>query len=269
MSGLLRFPVAVRTFLILAIASLSAVPAPANAGDRVLVFAAASLRNALDEIGAAWGEKTGATLVVSYAGSSALARQIEQGAPADLFVSANLDWMDYLSERGLTDAASERELLSNRLVLIAPKDSEVELAIAPGVDLLAALGDDGRLAMANTDVVPAGRYGKAALQSLKAWDAVEPRVAQAENVRAALALVSIGEAPLGIVYQTDAAADADVRVVGLFPEETHPPIVYAAALMAGVDKDEARAFLAFLRSPAASAIFADHGFVPLAVATTD
>lgn len=260
---------AVRALLVLALACLSTIPAPVHAGDRVLVFAAASLRDALDEIGAAWQEKTGAALAVSYAGSSALARQIEQGAPADLFVSANLDWMDYLSERGLTDPASERELLSNRLVLIAPKGSTAELAIEPGLDLLTALGEDGRLAMANTDAVPAGRYGKAALQALGAWDAVAPRVAQAENVRAALALVSTGEAPLGIVYQTDAAADADVRVVGLFPEETHPPIVYAAALMAGVDKDAARAFLAFVQSPAAAAIFADHGFVPLAGATTN
>ncbi|WP_127598131.1 molybdate ABC transporter substrate-binding protein [Nitratireductor alexandrii] len=264
-----RFYVAVSALLLLAFASLSALPAPARAADRVLVFAAASLRDALDEIGAAWADKAGATVAVSYAGSSALARQIEQGAPADLFVSANLDWVDYLSERGLTDAASERRLLSNRLVLIAPKGSTAELAIEPGLDLRTALGEDGRLAMANTDAVPAGRYGKAALRSLGAWDAVAPRVAQAENVRAALAIVSTGEAPLGIVYQTDAAADADVRVVGLFPEETHPPIVYAAALMAGVDKDAARAFLAFLESPAAAAIFAEHGFVPLAGTTTN
>jgi molybdate transport system substrate-binding protein len=205
--------------------ALSTGPTPASAqSETVVVFAAASLKNALDEIEAACSEATGKRAVISYAASSALARQIEEGAPADIFISADLDWMDYLAERDLIQADTRSNLVGNRIVLIAPKDSDVALDIAPGFDLAGALGE-GRLAMANTDSVPAGKYGKAALQVLGAWDAVADRVAQAENVRAALMLVARGEAPIGIVYGTDATSDPNVRVLGVFPEDAHPPIV--------------------------------------------
>ena len=172
--------------------------------------------------------KSGEKATISYAASSALAKQIEQGAPADVFFSADLDWMKYLSERKLIKPDTETELLGNRIVLVAPADSSAATEIAPNFDLAGLLGD-GRLAMANVDAVPAGKYGKAALETLGVWASVEGKVAQAENVRAALALVSTGEAPLGIVYQTDAKADPKVKVVGIFPQDTHPPIVYPVA----------------------------------------
>ncbi len=224
----------------------------------LLVFAAASLKDALDEVVAAWRLDTGSRAVVSYAASSALARQIESGAPADLFISADREWMDYLEQRRLIRAQSRTDLLGNRLVLIAPKDSAVQLEIAPGFPIAAALGP-GRLAMANTDAVPAGRYGKAALSHLGVWPAVSGRVAQALDVRGALLIVARGEAPLGIVYATDAAADARVRVVDRFPAGSHPPIVYPSALTATAG-ERAHALLAYLRSAAAKAIWQRHGF---------
>ena len=238
-------------------------PAPADAGERVTVFAAASLKNALDAVGDAWRADTGNELVASYAGSSALARQIEQGAPADLFLSADLDWMAYLSERGLTRKDSETLLLGNSIVLVAPAESTAAATIAPGFDLAGLLGD-GRLAMANVEAVPAGRYGKAALQSLGVWPSVERSVAQAENVRAALALVATGEAPLGIVYRTDAAAEPKVRILGAFPADSHSPIVYPVALLADVDRPQAAELLDYLRSPSARAVFERAGFAVLA-----
>jgi molybdate transport system substrate-binding protein len=236
---------------------------PAWGQEQTTVFAAASLKNALDAVNASWSQDEGRQATISYAGSSALARQIEQDAPADLFISADLDWMAYLSERNLIDTASERRLLGNRIVLVAPADSTVELSIAPGFDLAAALGD-GRLAMANVDAVPAGRYGKAALESLGVWHGVADKVAQAENVRAALQLVALGEAPLGIVYQTDAAAEPGVRVIDTFPEDSHDPIIYPAALIAGSENSQAAAFLDYLEGDAARAIFVDQGFTVLA-----
>jgi molybdate transport system substrate-binding protein len=238
------------------------LPIAAQAEQRLIVFAAASLKSAMDNIANTYTEETGVETAVSYAGSSALARQIEQGAPADLFVSANLDWMDYLAERGLTLKPSETRLLGNRIVLVAPAGSDVEAMIAPGFDLAGLVGD-GRLAMANTDAVPAGIYGKAALQSLGVWQPIEGRVAQAENVRAALALVSTGEAPLGIVYRTDAAADRSVRIVGTFPEHTHPPIVYPAAVLSASDNPAAAGFLKFLQTNTARSLFEAEGFAVL------
>lgn len=252
-----------RRFLVAAAMALCALALPARAQDPVTVFAAASLKTALDDIGAEWSEETGNAATISYAGSSALARQIEEGAPADLFISADLDWMAYLAERDLIDRASERRLLGNRIVLVAPADSAVELAIAPGFDIASALGD-GRLAMANVDAVPAGRYGKAALESLGVWDDVADKVAQTENVRAALQFVALGEAPLGIVYQTDATAEPGVRVVGTFPEDSHDPIVYPAALTAASDDPNAAAFLDYLQGDEARAIFGEQGFTLLA-----
>jgi molybdate transport system substrate-binding protein len=197
--------------------------------------------------------------VASYAASSALAKQIEAGAPADLFFSADLDWMDYVEKKNLIDVASRHTLLGNTLVLIAPKDSTVSLTIAKDFPLLEALGPDGKLAMASVDSVPAGKYGKAALTHLGVWDEVAPRVAQAENVRAALAYVAKGEAPLGIVYGTDARSEPAVRVVGTFPAESHPEILYPVALLASA-KPEARKFLDFLLSSEAAPAFEAQGF---------
>ena len=242
-----------------------AAPAPAAAQGRgVVVFAAASMKEALDEINAAWGRESGGKrATISYAASSALAKQIEQGAPADLFASADPDWMDYAHGKGLIRPETRVTLLGNRLVLIAPKGAAVAVDLAPGLDLASALASvpgGGRLAMANVDAVPAGRYGKAALERLGAWEGVKGRVAQAENVRAALLLVSRGEAPLGIVYRTDAAADPRVDIVGTFPEQTHPPILYPVAITQDSRHPDAPAFLAFLRSSTARAAFERQGF---------
>lgn len=231
--------------------------------DSVTVFAAASLQTAIDGIAVAWEAETGGALVVSYAATSALARQIEQGAPADVFLSADITWMDYLAERGLIRPETRIDLLANRLVLVAPASALEPVAIVPGLDLGEMLGD-GRLALADTDAVPAGRYARAALQFLGLWDDVAGRLAPADNVRAALAFVSRRETPLGIVYLTDAAADPDVDAIGLFPETSHPPIVYPAAVVAGCDKESAAAFVEWLTSPAARCLFAAEGFVPLA-----
>src|SRR6478672_12555252 len=194
-------------------------------GKNVVVFAAASLKDALDEIARQWQRETGKKAVISYAASNTLIKQIEQGAPADMFISADLDWMDYGQQKGLIKPDTRSNLLGNRLVLIAPKDSNISANIQPGFDL-AALLKGGRLAMGNVDAVPAGKYGKASLEKLGVWDSVKDKIAQAETVRAALLFVSRGEAPLGIVYQTDAAADPTVKIVGTFPENTHPPIIY-------------------------------------------
>ncbi|MFV0512558.1 MAG: molybdate ABC transporter substrate-binding protein [Jhaorihella sp.] len=249
-------------FLKLAVGAALALSAPLPAAAEVTVFAAASLKNALDAVATRFEGGGGTTVQVSYAGSSALARQIQQGAPAQIFISANTNWMDVLEGEGLLAAESRSDLLTNRLVLIAGPASDKTPELAPGGDLADALGEDGRLAMALVDAVPAGIYGKAALQSLGLWDSVADRVAQADNVRAALRLVAAGEAPLGIVYATDAKAEPDVRVVGVFPEDSHPPIVYPVAIVAGGDTPDARAFLAFLTGGDAGAVFADHGFGP-------
>lgn len=237
-------------------------PAASLADETVTVFAAASLKNALDAVNAACEADVGEKATISYAASSALAKQIESGAPADIFVSADLDWMAYLSEKNLTKKDTEVKLLGNSIVLVAPADSTVATEIEDGFDLAGLLGE-GKLAMANVDAVPAGKYGKAALEKLGAWAAVEGKVAQAENVRAALALVSTGEAPLGIVYKTDAAADANVKIVGTFPEGSHKPIVYPAAITAESKDDDAAAFLKCMQSAKAKALFEEQGFTVL------
>jgi molybdate transport system substrate-binding protein len=225
----------------------------------VTVFAAASLKEALDAQARAFESRSGDKVVVSYAGSNALARQIESGAPADVFISADLEWMDYLQTRGLLAPRGRVELLRNRLVLIAPSDSRVALTPDAGFPLAAALGP-GRLALANPDSVPAGKYAKAALETLGVWATVEAKVARTENVRAALVLVARGEAPLGIVYATDAAAEPKVRVVATFPENTHPPIVYPGAIVAGDRSTAADALIAFLASASARPIWERFGF---------
>jgi molybdate transport system substrate-binding protein len=246
--------------LALALALLVAPSAsvPARAADAT-IFAAASLKNALDDAIRIYAAKTGREVAVSYAASSALAKQIELGAPADIFLSADLDWMDYLEGRKLIDASSRRILLGNTLVLVAPKHATLSLTLVKNVPLLQALGAEGRLAMANVGSVPAGKYGKAALTSLGVWKDVAPRVVQAENVRAALAFVARGEAPLGIVYGTDAKSEPRVRVVGTFPPESHPKILYPIALLPGAGP-EARRVFDFLLSDEAAAAFAAQGF---------
>ena len=241
----------------LLVASLMATAAHAAP---VTVFAAASLKNALDEVGAEY-EKTGGAARFSYAASSAIARQIEHGAPADVYVSADSDWMNYLAERKLIVAASRRDLLTNRLALIAPADSNVALKVGKGMPLAKALGS-GRLAVAGSDV-PAGKYAKASLTALGAWDSVAGKLVQAENVRAALQFVARGETPLGIVYDTDAKVERKVRIVGLFPDGSHPKIVYPAAVVASSKNPDAAKFLAFMRTPKAAAVFRKYGFTVL------
>jgi molybdate transport system substrate-binding protein len=235
----------------------------AVAQEKVTVFAAASLKNALDAVNAACEADVGEQATVSYAASSALAKQIEEGAPADVFMSADLDWMKYLSDKSLIKADTETQLLGNSIVLVAPADSKAEAKIEKGFDLGGLLGD-GRLAMANVDSVPAGKYGKASLESLGIWVSVEGKVAQAENVRAALALVSTGEAPLGIIYKTDATADPKVKVVGTFPADSHPPIIYPVAQTADSKDAETPVFLKCLQSAKAKRLFEAQGFTVLA-----
>lgn len=223
------------------------------------VLAASSLRGPLDAVATAFTKAGGPPVRISFAASSALARQVEAGAPADVFVSADLDWMDHLDKRGLIAAGTRANLLANELVLIAPRQGAVQLRIAPGFPIAQALGG-GRIALANPASVPAGKYAKAAFTALGVWPSIEGRVAGAENVRAALALVSRGEAPLGVVYRTDAMADAGVRVVDAFPAGTHPPIVYPAAAVKGGQVAEAKRFLDHLRSPAARTAWERAGF---------
>lgn len=247
---------------LLAVSALAiGLAAPAMA-DEVVVFAAASMKTALDAVAADFQTATGHTVTISYAGSNALAKQIIEGAPADIFISAAVNWMDEVEKAGLVADGSRTDLLGNTLVLIAHGKAAAPVAIAPGFDLAGLLGDN-KLAMALVDSVPAGQYGKAALESLGVWPAVEPLVAQSDNVRAALALVSTGEAPLGIVYASDAAADDNVTVVGTFPADSHPAIVYPAALLTGAADAADRAFFEALSSDAADARFAAEGFAIL------
>lgn len=247
--------------LVAAVAALglgSVAPAAAQ-GAGPTVFAAASLKTALDEIGVVWTAKTGKKAAVSYAAASALAKQIEQGAPADLFVSADVDWMDFLAAKGLIRPESRVNLLTNTLVLIAPAGSPAEPKIAKDFPLAATIGD-GRLATGDVRSVPVGKYAKAALTTLGVWAAVEPRIAGAENVRAALSLVARGEARYGIVYGSDARSEPKVMVVDTFPAASHPPIVYPAAITKEATSPDAAAYLDFLKSPEAAKIFAAQGF---------
>lgn len=240
-----------------------ALPRLAMAAAPLTVFAAASLQESLTAAGDAWTRAGGAPVRFSFGASSAMARQIEKGAPADVFLSADLEWMDWLAERRLIVGASRRNLLSNDLVLIAPAASKVALKMGKGMPLARALGD-GRLAVADTTAVPAGKYAKASLTALGVWGSVEGRLLPGENVRAALAYVSRGEAPLGIVYATDARADPKVKVVGVFPTASHPPIVYPGAVLAGSRNSAAAGFLGHLQGPQASAVIRRYGFGVLA-----
>jgi molybdate transport system substrate-binding protein len=237
----------------------AAIPAT---GAEITVFAAASLREAMDEQAKRFESAAESKVIVAYGGSNALARQIEAGAPAEVFISADEDWMDYLDGRRLLVPGTRSNLLGNELVLIAPASSNAALRIAPGFGLATALGGD-KLAMANPDSVPAGKYGKSALESLGVWKNVETQVVRTDNVRAALALVARSEAAFGIVYKTDALAEKKVRIVDTFPRTTHAPIVYPAALVAPGRSPTAKALLNFLRSGAARPIWEKYGFVPL------
>ena len=245
-------------------AALSFAPAgpAAAANGHLVVFAAASMKNALDEIAAGYASSTAKPAPrLSYAGSPALARQIEQGAPADIFISADTDWMDYLERRKLVRSDARADIAGNSLVVIAPAGARVEVGDLRSEALTRAIGD-GRLAVAEVNSVPAGKYAKAALEPLGAWDAVKSRLAQTENVRAALMFVARGEAPLGVVYRTDAFAEPRVAIAASIPPGAHPPITYPAALVSASKNPDAAGFLDYLVSPQARAAFEKHGFVP-------
>lgn len=242
------------------LAALAGAPQPSAAQEQITVFAAASLKNALDDTNAAFAKATGVKVTVSYAASSALAKQIEQGAPADIFISADLQWMDYLGERKLIKPDTRFNLLGNKLVLIAPAASRIgNVSIGPGFDI-AKLAGSGRIAVADVNAVPAGRYARAALEKLGAWAKAEPKLAQAENVRATLAFVARDETPIGIVYETDAKVEPKVKVVGAFPDDSYPPVIYPVAATAITAKQSVSQYLHFLRTPAAKAIFEKYGF---------
>ena len=249
---------------LVAFTALCAAPAQTQSQDKpeLLVFAAASLTNVLGELSPVFEKANGVTVKLSFAASSALARQIESGAAADVFVSADQEWMIYLDDRKLIAPGTRRDLVGNRLVLIAPADSKAALKIEPGFKLAAALGD-GRLATGDPDTVPVGKYAKSALTSLGVWQSVEAKIARAENVRAAMMYVARGEAPLGIVYATDALVDSKVRIVDTFPERTHTPITYPAATTRTA-RAEAQAYVAFLASSEAAATWKKFGFERLA-----
>ena len=240
--------------------ALAGTPQPLIAQEQLTVFAAASLKNAIDETNAAFAKSTGMKVVSSYEASSALAKQIEQGAPADVFISADLRWMDYAAEHKLINPTTRVNLLGNKLVLIAPVDSKLgNVNIGQGFDI-ARLAGDGRIAVADVKAVPAGLYAKAALEKLGAWPAAAPKLAQAENVRATLAFVARGEAPIGIVYETDAKIEPKVKTIGVFPDDSYPPVTYPVAATAETKKASVAQYLGFLRTQAAKTIFEKYGF---------
>jgi molybdate transport system substrate-binding protein len=251
-----------------AIASAAMFSVPAVAQDKsITVFAAASMKNALDDVNAAFTQKTGTKVVASYAASSALMKQIEQGAPADVFISADTDWMDYGSKAKVIKDDTRVNLLGNKIVLIAPKDSKItNVTIGQGFDL-AGLAGNGRIATGDVQAVPVGKYAKAALEKLGSWDKAAPKFAMAESVRAALALVARGEAVLGIVYETDAKVEPGVKIVGAFPADSHPAIIYPVAATSSAKGNPAD-YLAFLRSAQAKAIFEKYGFTFLIRSTS-
>ncbi len=238
-----------------------APPAVGAAQPEIVVFAAASTTDAMIEIGALYSAKGLGAVKFSFASSSTLAKQIEQGASADVFLSANVEWADYLEQKNMLEKGSRANLLRNRIALVVPKDSAVKsVDLKPGVSLLPLLGKDGKLAVGDPAHVPVGMYGKKALESLGAWDAVKDRIAPMKDVRAGLALVERGEAPLGLVYESDAAASGKVRVIGVFPQGSHPEVLYPVAAVAGKRVVAAKAFIAFLSTPEAKAVFKKYGF---------
>lgn len=251
-----------RAFGLSAVALATGAKAQTGTKPDVRVFAAASLQTALRSIAEAWKTETGKTVAFSFAASSTLTKQLEQGAPADLFASADLEWMDFAEKEGLIVPATRQSLLGNRLVLISAQHDPVSLKITPGFDLAGALGE-GRLATGNPASVPVGKYAQAALTNLGIWSSVQPKLAATENARAALALVARGEAKLGIVYATDARSEPKVRVIDTFPAQSHPAVIYPFAAVKGPQNPLAAAFMAYLRSPAAIQIFEAEGFTVL------
>ena len=252
-----------RCLLAVALA-LTCTPLPGYAGDApdsITVFAAASLSNVLQELGVAYTQASGVRVNFSFASSSVLARQVENGARADVFFSADQEWMDYLGKRTLIQSSTRRDLLGNRLALVAPSDSDVQLKVRPGFPLAAAL-KGGRLATGDPDSVPVGKYARAALTNLGVWNEVADDLVRADDVRHALAFVATGEAPLGIVYETDARVDKRVRIVDLFPADSHPAITYPVALTTGA-RPGAAGFLDFMRGPIAAEAFRRFGFTVL------
>jgi molybdate transport system substrate-binding protein len=258
-----------RLFVLLGfVAALAGAPYPAAAQETLTIYAAASMRNALDDVNAAFTKATGVKVTTSYEASSTLAKQIEQGAPGDVFISADLRWMDYASEHKLIQPDTRVNLLGNKVVLIAPKDSKLDhVTIGQGFDI-AKLAGDGRIAVADVKAVPAGLYAKAALEKLGAWQAAEPKLAMAENVRATLAFVARGETPIGIVYETDAKVEPKVKIVGVFPDGSHPAVTYPVAATATSKKAATPRYLAFLRTKDTKAIFEKYGFSVLITPTT-
>ena len=254
-------------FLICALGVSGLAKAAPTESQAISVFAAASLQNALSDIAKAYMAQTGVAVRLTFGGSPSIARQIEQGAPADIMISADADWMDYVQTRNLVDPASRTNLISNRLVLVAPVAAPVTLALAPPASAQKAMTrtlGTGRLAMADPDTVPAGRYGKAGLITLGLWDGVKGKIAPSDSVRNALAFVARGEAPLGLVYASDAVAEPKVKIVGVLPRTSHPLIVYPGAVVqASKVPDQAKAFLAWLKSRRAQAILLKAGFSPL------
>ena len=255
------FKIGRRALWIAIVAFATATHAAETKKPQLLVFAAASLTNVLGDLSTAWQASSGVTVKTSFASSSVLARQIEAGGKADVFISADQEWMDYLQSRGLVDKSSRRNLVGNRLVLIAPADSRIELKIAPGFKLAAALGG-GRLSTGDPDTVPVGRYARSALVSLGLWDEIQDRLVRADNVRSAMMFVSRGETPLGIVYTTDALIDPKVRIVDTFPENTHAPITYPGAVTIG-SNNYALSFLEFLSKPESLDTWRRFGFLEL------
>ena len=250
-------------FIAAVIALLAAAPLCAAAQETLTVFAAASLKNALDDVNAAFTRAANVKVTASYAASSALAKQLEAGAPADVFISADLKWMDYLADKKLIKNDTRVNLLGNKLVLIAGNDSKLSnVEIGQGFDI-ARLAGDGRIAVADVKAVPAGLYAKAALEKLGSWQAAEPKLAQAENVRATLAFVARGETPVGIVYETDAKVEPGVKIIGVFPDGSHEPVTYPAAASITA-KPDAGKYIQFLRSGASKVIFEKYGFTFLA-----
>jgi molybdate transport system substrate-binding protein len=244
------------------LAQTASAQTAASGQGKLVVFAAASMQTALDAIAPVFVQQKGEAASISYGSSAILAKQIERGAPADVFISADVKWMDYLEGKKLIQQGTRRNLLGNGLVLIEPADAQAELKIAPGFDLAGAAGD-GKIAVCTVESCPAGIYAKEALQKLGVWDAVEPKLAQARNVRDALNLVARGEAKFGIVYATDAKAEPKVKVVDVFPAETHSPIIYPVAVVAGSKDPQAAVFVAFLTSQAAVKILTAQGFTIL------
>jgi molybdate transport system substrate-binding protein len=258
---LFKYPAKFVVAWVMALLHLGAVHADAPKQPEILVFAAASLTNVLGELSTDWQKTSGVTVKLSFAASSVLARQIEAGGRADVFISADQEWMDYLQSRGLIEKPTRRDLVGNRLVLIAPADSKIELKIAPGFPLAAALGG-GRLATGDPDTVPVGRYARSALISLGLWEEIQDRLVRADNVRSAMMFVARGEVPLGITYATDALVDPKVRIVDTFPANTHAPITYPAAVVNGA-RGEALPFVEFLGSARARDIWKRYGFAQL------